>query len=213
MYIPKDFQVKEQTLLLTFMQAHNFATIVNIIDGKPFAAHIPFAVSTHNDRIVLASHVSRANPLWKAFDGTSEVLVIFQGPHAYISPSLYDARQSVPTWNYAAVHAYGVPRIVENPDEILAAMITTFEGEYQAQWNELPERYKQGMKAGIVGFEIEATRLEGKLKLSQNKTIDEQARIADHLLQSDRTEIRETGVLMHSVQNIQRVQQHSPKPS
>lgn len=202
MYIPTLNQMNDRAEALAFMQHYSFATLVSIVSrsdnghDEPFATHLPFVVrSEENGRIVLQAHCAKANPHWKAFD-ERPVLVIFQGSHAYVSPQHYTSEQNVPTWNYTAVHAYGKARIVADAEDILAATIAFYEAQYQTQWNALSERYREGMKAGIVAFEIEVERLEGKYKLSQNRKPDEYERITDYFLQQERTEIRETGEYM-----------------
>jgi len=125
--------------------------------------------------------MARANPQWHALDSAQEVLIIFQGPHAYISPSWYEVELSVPTWNYAAVHAYGLPRLVEEQAalyDLLKTLIQTHEAHFEKPWPfQLPGEYLQKMMQGIVGFEIHITRLEGKFKLSQNRTASEREKV------------------------------------
>ncbi len=116
-----------------------------------------------------------------------EVLVIFQEPHAYISPSLYNKTLNVPTWNYVAVHVYGNVQLIEDPATVfplLEKMIQAYEPAYQQQWAQLPQHYKEAMARGIVAFEVRATQVQGKEKLSQNKSLEERQRIAEHLKQS-----------------------------
>ena len=117
MYIPKSFQVTDPEVLAAFIRAHSFATLVSAVDGTPFATHLPLLL----DQGTLLGHVARANPHWQAFDGQREALAIFHGPHAYISPTWYATGPAVPTWNYAAVHVYGAPRLIEG--EALAALV------------------------------------------------------------------------------------------
>ena len=120
----------------------------------------------------------------------NETLVIFQGPHAYISPTHYEKKQNVPTWNYIAVHAYGKATLLKSQEqatEVLEKMINTYEAEYFEQWKQLSETYKSGMIKAIVAFEIEVTNLEGKFKLSQNKTKNEQQHIANAFENSNDT--------------------------
>ena len=121
-----------------------------------------------------------------------EVLVIFQGPHAYISPSWYEVELSVPTWNYAAVHAYGIPRIIEDGEELyqlLKILIETHEAQFENPWPfQLQEDYLQKMMRGIVGFEIEIIRLEGKFKMSQNRTESERQNVIAALQESPDTQ-------------------------
>lgn len=132
--------------------------------------------------------MSRANDQWRSFSENNEVLVIFQGPHAYISPSSYEKQQNVPTWNYIAAHAYGKVTVINEESEVkelLEEMINSYESSYFSQWRSLSHEYVTNMIKGIVAFKVEVTKLEGKYKLSQNKTINEQHNIIRKLQQSD----------------------------
>ncbi len=174
MYIPHDFKVEDRTVLFDLMQRFSFATLVSMQDGVPVASHLPFLVHPGNDgQGQLVAHMARANSQWKSFAAGQEVLVIFQGDHAYISPSWYSVHPSVPTWNYAVVHAYGVPHIIEDYDEtmrILRELVNRHEGRFAAPWQmNLPADYEHKMIKGIVAFAIDLTRIEGKFKLSQNR--------------------------------------------
>lgn len=168
------------------MKQISFATIVTAKDSYPTATHLPFVVSTRNDTVILTSHFARANMHWKDIE-TSTSLVIFNEPHAYISPTHYDNPESVPTWNYVAVHAYGQGKLITDTEKTFAVLektITTYETAYKQQWDNLPMEYKLKMQKGIVAFEIEVSNLQGKKKLSQNKTQAEQQRIMDYLSNS-----------------------------
>src|SRR5206468_2683175 len=122
----------------------------------------------------LLSHMARANDQWQDFARGAEALVIFQGHHTYISPSWYEIHPSVPTWNYMVVHAYGTPRLITDDDRIRAALrelVATHESAFDEPWPmDLPDDYLRKMLRGIVAFEIPITRLEGKFKLSQNRS-------------------------------------------
>jgi transcriptional regulator len=179
MYNPKHFRMEDRSQIIEFMRAHSFATLVTIVDDRPFATHLPFVIAVDDTEIRLYAHVARANPQWRSFE-VSEALVIFQGPHAYISPSLYDSPVNVPTWNYIAVHAGGPARILSDPsesDRALQSLIQSTEPAYVDQWNTLPVTYKSRMLNAIIAFEIQVERLEGKQKLSQNRSAAEQLRI------------------------------------
>ena len=201
MYIPHAFREDTVEKLVGFMRAHSFVTLVSVLDGSPIASHIPVVVRWEDSIVRLVGHVAKPNPHWKAF-GNGESLAIFTGPHAYVSPSLYEKRESVPTWNYIAVHAYGIPRILTFPesrgamDEMIHAMIHTYDPSYMAQWKEQSDRFREGMMNGIVGFEMTATRLEGKHKLSQNRSVTDQRNVAHSLLQSADPIIRNVGEAM-----------------
>lgn len=179
MYIPSYYHETDEPKLLSFMQAHSFAVLVSAQHNNARATHLPFVLEKRDNKIFLVSHLAKANTQWKEFND-NELLVIFQGPHGYVSPANYEKKQNVPTWNYIAVHAYGRASIIDESAaviDVLEKMILNYESEYYDQWKELPDDYKYNMIKGIVAFEIEVTRLEGKFKLSQNKTRNEQAAI------------------------------------
>ena len=151
---------------------------------------------------MLLGHVARANEHWKAF-GATESLAIFTGPHAYVSPSLYESVESVPTWNYVAVHAYGVPRVLaadaaDGPERLLEAMMETYEPAYRRQWDGLPAGFKARMLRGIVGFEMLVARLEGKRKLSQNRSRGDQEHVTQALVASPDPSAQAVGRLMEA---------------
>jgi transcriptional regulator len=184
LYIPQFNRLKDHAVALEFMKANPFAIVVSAGEGSPFATHIPVLASEKDGRVLLRAHVARANPHWEMLQDGREAMVIFHGPHAYISPSLYESRQSVPTWNYAAIHAYGHARVFEDPEpltEVLLETIAIFEATYLGQWQELNEKFRAKMLSQIVGFEIAVERLEAKFKLSQNRPRADQARVIQSL--------------------------------
>lgn len=189
MYVPSAFQEEDPAQLLAFMQAHPFATLVSIQDGIPVATHVPLVIRQEGENLMLFGHLARANPQWQAFS-EQDSLVIFSGPHAYISPTLYEKPENVPTWNYIAVHAYGRPQPLhrqDNPEAMelmIEAMIATYEASYGSQWHSLPPAYREGMMQSIVGFAMTVTRLQGKYKLSQNRSPHDQQTVAASLAQS-----------------------------
>ncbi|RYU92387.1 FMN-binding negative transcriptional regulator [Mucilaginibacter terrigena] len=172
MYTPKHFQITDHQEAISFMQRYSFATIVTMMNGVPEATHLPFLVEQRGGQLVLISHFARANPQAGAvFNETS--LVIFTEPHAYISPTNYEKEQSVPTWNYLSVHAYGKATLIEGKAQVaqlLEKMIGFYEAAYRKQWDNLPADYKFKMMNGITAFEIVVTDLQAKKKLSQNRT-------------------------------------------
>jgi transcriptional regulator len=184
LYIPKHFEEKDKAKLVSFMKEYNFAAIVNSAKKRYWATHIPFLVNEEGDEIILKAHMAKANPQWANFKDDEEVLVIFQEPHSYISPSLYENKVSVPTWNYIAVHAYGVPKIlpsVEDKISLLEETFKVFESKFKDQWDTLPDDYRNELLDGIVAFEIKLTNMEGKFKLSQNRTEGDRERIINSL--------------------------------
>ncbi|MGH6954150.1 MAG: FMN-binding negative transcriptional regulator [Alphaproteobacteria bacterium] len=176
MYVPRHFAESERRVLHALMRRHDFATLVAVTECGIEAAHLPFLFDEgRGSEGTLLAHVARANPLWRAFDGRSEALVVFQGPHAYISPSWYTAPANVPTWNYVAVHAYGRPRVIPEGKEtraVLERLVETHESGFERPWRmaDAPEGFIDSMVPGIVAFEIPIARLEGKWKLGQNKS-------------------------------------------
>jgi transcriptional regulator len=198
MYIPSFNSFTDRHEIIAFMQRYSFAAIVNMMDGKPVATHLPFLVMEEGEKLILRSHFAKANPQAKdVFETTS--LVIFAEPHAYISPSNYEKDANVPTWNYIAVHAYGAATPLESIDkraQLLRHTVETFEVSYLSQWNNLPEDYKLKMMNGIVAFEIEVTDLQAKKKLSQNRSEIEQQNIIRSLENSTDTNEREIGEYM-----------------
>lgn len=183
MYVPKHFQFEDYTEQVEFMKEYSFATIVSIKNNIPIATQLPFQINEHADKLFLSSHFAVANEQASGI-ADSASLVIFSEPHAYISPMHYDKEESVPTWDYIAVHAYGTARIIDNEDEkteVLEQMIKSYDSDYLTQWQGLSERFKKGMMRGIVAFELEVTDLQGQKKTSQNKAPGERERIATHL--------------------------------
>ena len=199
MYIPEFNRQEDRAATLAFMKANPFAILVSNVEGIPFATHLPLLIDEIGDRVVVQGHMAKANAHWKSMKEGEESLVIFHGPHAYISPGLYENRESVPTWNYAAVHLYGEPTLFTDEESLRATlhrMIDTFESSYMAQWSELSEQYRSRMMKHIVGFDIKVTRLEAKFKLSQNRTKGEQARVIQALNQSKDSNISGVAQLM-----------------
>jgi transcriptional regulator len=189
MYIPNSFREDDAGELHELIRQYNFGILVTQHDGAPFATHLPFLIdASRGPHGVLLAHMARANPQWRDFAGGGEALAIFQGPHAYISPSWYEVAPSVPTWNYAVAHAYGTPRVVDDHGKLYAMLerlVHTHESPREAPWRmELPEEYMDRMMRAVVGFEIEITRLEGKLKLSQNRPANDRRRVTEALAAS-----------------------------
>jgi transcriptional regulator len=174
MYIPAAFREDDLPTLHALMRQYSFATLVTQHQGAPFASDLPLLLQAEAGPYgTIVGHMARANPQWQDFTSGQEALVIFHGPHAYISPSWYEVHPSVPTWNYATVHAYGVPDLITDQAalyDLLRTLIQTYEAPAsQPQALQLPEDYLRQMMQGIVGFRMRITRLQGKYKLSQNR--------------------------------------------
>ena len=203
MYLPAHFKEKDEAKIAAVIRANSFATLVTFDGAQPFASHVPLVLQpARGSHGSLLGHIARANPQWPHFSSGAEALAIFTGPHAYISPSWYKTANMVPTWNYVAVHVYGVPRLVEDTapfEEILRLTINEYESGRPAPWRDtLPADYKAGMMKAIVGFEIEITRVEAKFKLSQNRQPEDIAGAIVALSQSENQTERELAALMKS---------------
>jgi transcriptional regulator len=197
LYIPEFNRVEDRALALEFMRANPFAILVSANPSGPFATHLPLLIDNSADQVTLRGHVAKANPHWQMLN--DDVLIIFHGPHAYISPMLYEIRESVPTWNYAAVHVYGRPRILSDDSDatrVLEDLITQFDMPYQAQWQSLSTDYRTRMLRHIVAFELIASRIETKFKLSQNRTKAEQENVIRALADSPDSSAAGTATLM-----------------
>lgn len=178
MYIPNHFRETDGDALAAFIAAHAFGALVTIADGRPFATHLPFIYARAAG--VLLGHVARANPQWQHLASGADVLVMFAGPHAYISPTWYVDR-GVPTWNYVAVHVYGSARALEEPSatkRIVEQLAAIYESGNQPPWT--PE-YDERMLHAIVGVEVRVKEIHGKLKVSQNRSAQDRAGVAAKL--------------------------------
>lgn len=186
MYLPGHFAVTDPALLHEVIDRHNFATLVTVHDGAPVASHVPFLrVPGAEPHGSLLAHLARANPQWRDFASGLEALVIFQAEHAYITPSWYGEHPSVPTWNYMVVHAHGVPRLIQEEERVeaaLRALVERHEAAFARPWAmDLPPDYLRKMIRGVVAFEMPIARLEGKFKLSQNRSAGDQRRVLEAL--------------------------------
>jgi transcriptional regulator len=193
MYIPRHFLNTNDDEAIAFMQRYSFGIIVTCEGNKPVASHLPFLIAKGATGVTISSHFAKANPQAEV-TRDMQVLVIFSEPHAYISPRHYAKEQSVPTWNYISVHAYGKYSIIEEDElkmRLLEQTISTYEEAYMQQWSKLPLDFKEKMLKGTVAFEVNVTKIEAKHKLSQNRSVTEQQNIINELSKSsDSNEVR-----------------------
>lgn len=173
MYVPEHFAQHDRALLIEVMRAESFAMLISVgEDGEPFVTHLPLIIRERDDGLVIEGHMARANPHWRYLEKTPRAVIVFNGPHAYVSPSLYASKENVPTWNYVTVHADGNIKLAhETPYKHAAQtrLIDALEPEYKPQFDELRPAYMHGRMSAIVAFEMAVERLEGKFKLSQNR--------------------------------------------
>jgi transcriptional regulator len=182
-YSPSYNRLEDRAELLAFMRANNFPVLVTGTGGALHASHLPVLVGRTEPQLVLDMHMARNNPQWKEFFD-DEVMVVFFGPHAYVSPRWYEEKERVPTWNYAAVHAYGTPRVLDDPQAKHAnqrRLVEAMDPQWLPTFDALRPDYVKMMLEGIVNFEIAVTRLETRWKLSQNRSRREQELIAAEL--------------------------------
>lgn len=198
-YIPEHFRNEDRTTALNFMRANPFAILVSNNETGPFATHVPVVLRESDNHLTIRGHVAKANPHWRYLQNDPACLMIFHGPHAYISPSNYDTREAVPTWDYGAVHIYGTAKTLAEPEQLLSILddlVPTFDAAYEQQWRSLSEAYRQRMLNHVVGFEIAVTTIEAKFKLSQNRTRKEQQQVIDSLSAASDTAVSGTARLM-----------------
>ena len=195
MYAPTSFSVKDRETILTFIQDHSFACLITCRDGRQEATHLPFLYREPPSGVgwgSLVAHMARANPQWKAFSNT-DAMVIFTGPHGYISPDWYHSRPNVPTWNYTAVHITGRAHCINDEQEhrrLLRELTACYEGARIKPWqpDEDQAHYARLIKA-TVAFEIAITRVEAKFKLGQNKSEEDRRAVVDELEARDQQDL------------------------
>lgn len=203
-YIPKAFRMDHASDITSFLRDNSFGVIVQAQENDFLATHVPFLYDA--DRAQLCAHVAKANPQAEQLDG-QRVMVVFQGPHAYISPSWYGIPKQVPTWNYVAVHVHGVCHVVHHSEalvDILEQTIYAYEPNSSLP-KEANQPFYQNMTKAIVGFRVEITRIEGVAKLSQNKPVEVQRRVIRHLRNSTDNLGDKTAVMMQ-----QKLEQTNP---
>ncbi|MBN8193563.1 FMN-binding negative transcriptional regulator [Bacillus sp. NTK074B] len=202
MYIPKEFIIHDKETLFSIIEENSFAIVFSQHSGKPFATHLPLLLDRENQ--CLYGHFAKANPQWRESAG-KDFLIVFQGPHAYISPSWYETDQTVPTWNYVAVHVYGNLELLKHESDTidsLSSLVKNYEKpDSPYSLDEVDEKVQTGLRRGIVGFKIPIRSLEGKAKLSQNHPLERQQRVIKHLEQIQQDNSR--GIASYMKKNIQ----------
>lgn len=197
MYSPPYNRVEDRRELVEFMRANSFALVVTATGGVPQGSHLPVTVADAPTGLVIHSHMAKPNAQWQEFF-EDEVLVVFSGPHAYVSPRWYEATERVPTWNYAAVHAYGKVRVITDKADKHASqrrLVAELDPEWLPKFDALRAEYLDRMLDGIVTFEVAVTRLETRWKLSQNRGRREQELIAAALDRSGDPSLRALAAL------------------
>ncbi|HLF75612.1 MAG TPA: FMN-binding negative transcriptional regulator [Anaerolineales bacterium] len=183
MYIHKLNRETDLGKIVEFLRRNEFATLVAYDGEKPVASHLLMELVEEGENLFVNGHMSKANPLWKTLDRERDVLLIFMGPHTYISPTWYN-HINVPTWNYQSVHLYGKPRVISDPKEtypMLQRLVAKYESATSYRLEALPPDFVEKEMKGIVAFQVEVTRIEANYKLSQNRDDENHRSIVAHL--------------------------------
>jgi len=199
MYIPKYFKVTNFEEIKEFIQMNSFGTLITTKKGKPIATHLPLQLVKEEEAYYITGHMAYGNPQWRTFETCESALVTFQGPHAYISSSWYE-QENVPTWNYQAVHVYGIPSIL-NEEELkqdLTRLLQKYEKhrENPVLWNNLSPSLLDRELKGIVGFKIKVEEIQAAYKLSQNRIETDYRNIIDQLKKEENPDSKQMGELM-----------------
>jgi transcriptional regulator len=203
MFVPPHFAESDPTKLHDLIERHSFGLLVSQSGGEPFATHLPFLRDrTAGPHGTLSGHMARANPQWRELAG-STVMVVFCGPHAYVSPSWYETENTVPTWNYVAVHAYGKAELIDDPDAILDLLqrsVREYESGFARPWElDTSSKVVERLLTHIVGFRIRIERLEGKWKLNQNHPVERRRKVAAALSMQPGDDARAIADLMRAM--------------
>jgi len=179
-YIPTPFLVEDRKVIVAFMRQFDFAAVVSHSDTGFVASHVPVLIREVGSELHIVGHVARGNSHWRLMQSQAESMVIFQGPHAYVSPTWYAVSPAVPTWNYAVVHAYGAARVREDATFIAGVvedLTRRYEDQREHPWSTqaVPGESYEKLLNAIVGFEISVSRCEAKFKLGQNRSVEDRA--------------------------------------
>jgi len=199
MYIPNADRVTDLAKLHRFIRENDFATVISVADGRICATRVPLILDhARGPNGTLIGHTAGESQ-WRSFDGEAEAMAVFDGPHAYISPNWYVSAPAVPTWNYATVHAYGRPRMIEDTVRLAAIvdrLVSTHERDMPEPWpprGQLPADFKHKLLGAIVGFELPIDLIERKFKFGKNRPLNDQISMIQHLEQSRYAAARELG--------------------
>jgi transcriptional regulator len=204
MYIPKYFKIDDEEIVYDFIEKYSFATLFSQHNGEPYATHLPLIVNKGEN--ALYGHFARPNEQWKDIEN-QQVLVVFQGPHCYISPSWYETTKAVPTWNYVSIHLYGKMEIIEDGKAIynsLNDLVNKYESpDSSYNLNEVEPSFIEGLSKGIVAFKIKIIRMEAKAKLSQNHSVERQELVIKQLENTSEQNNKQIASLMKK--NLQKL--------
>ena len=197
MYIPKHFKIEDEEMIYDLIEKYSFATLFSQHKGEPYATHLPLTLN--RDESALYGHFARANEQWNDIE-YQQVLVIFQGPHCYISPSWYETTKAVPTWNYVSIHVYGKMEILED-GKVMFDSLNNLVNKYESpdspyNLQGIEPGFIEGMSKGIVAFKINISKIEAKAKLSQNHPLERQELIIKQLENSSNQDNKQIASFM-----------------
>lgn len=201
MYIPKHFKLTDLDEIQEFIHTNSFGTLTTTKNGRPIATHLPLQLTKEGEDFFISGHMAYGNPQWKTFETCKDVLVTFQGPHAYISSSWYE-KENVPTWNYQAVHLYGAAKLLDEAE--LKADLTKLMQKYEQHrehpvlWETLSLSMLEKEIKGIVGFKIQVTEVQAASKMSQNRNETDYKNIIDQLHSEGNTDSSKMAEAMES---------------
>ena len=202
MYIPYANRMDDRDVLVPFMQENDFATIIsNGPDGIPAVSYGPVLSNLRDEEVWVEFHLARANSHTALLSAGATTTLSFHGPHAFVHPGWYATTGAVPTWNYAVVHATGTPEVIETLQDSLA-MVNALTHFYDASHPAYTEEGVAGMLRGIICYRMRVTTLEGKFKLSQNRSLADRVGVRQQLAQSSRERERQLATLMHQSEPV-----------
>jgi len=203
MYVPSSFAETDLSVLHDFIEQHSFATLVTHREDEPFASHLPILLDRSKGKSgQLVGHFAKANPQSETAP-SQKMLAIFHGPHAYISPTWYAAYNTVPTWNYQAVHVYGRYCVINDPGElknVIEQYVRFYEASQATPWTtqNVDSEFIDQLLQAIVGFTIEIEHIEGKFKLSQNHPVERREKVIHALKQQQCDDSQAIATLMQA---------------
>jgi len=199
MYIPHYFKNNNLSDNIEFIKKFPLGILITAKDGLPIANHLPFVTTMQGKDLILDTHLSKTNDQWQDLSG-QDCLIIFSEPNSMIDATLYEnSKEHVPTWNYVAIHCYGVCRIIKEEIEIenkLKEMVNNFNPAFAKEWQNMSDGYKQIMKEGIVTIEVKVNEIQAKWKLSQNKQYAEVENVISKYVNSKELNKMEIGIMM-----------------
>lgn len=194
MYIPAYSSVTDTNLLKTFIEENSFGALISNSEGEVNVNHYPFLLKEEKGIITLWAHLAKSNPQWKQIS-SKKCTIVFTGPHAYISPVYYAEKLNVPTWNYTAVHAHCQASVINEPSlekSLMKEMVLFYESQNGTNWNyELPEEFLAKLQSAIVWIKFEVQKLEGKFKLSQNRSESDYFNVVEALGKREENNLNE----------------------